>query len=336
LSELPDVIAPTVRLAMAQGQAERNGTLEAPAVRLAWPSGGQGGPGYRGEMMVEADDRPALLVSYFYLDPFLANRHRYRYRDWVMDSGAFSAKQSGAAIDLQAYIECCQRLLATDPTLSEVYALDVIGDWRATIKNAEAMWAAGVPAIPCYHVGSPESVLKGLARDYPKIALGGAVGYRQKDAWAAQCFARVWPKPIHGFGFGAEASIMALPWHSVDATNWELGPCKFGRWQSFGNMSVRGSRQNLRAEVDWYLRLERRARARWRKEMAQLPDPGPTLRFAIVNPPSASTRQLSAFEDAPAAPTVWLACGGQGDTKPTRRWPEAFNDPAASPSEGPS
>lgn len=288
---------PTVRLAMAQGQAERNGTLDQPTPL-----------------------RPALLVSYFYLDPFLKNRARYAYRDWVMDSGAFSAKQSGAEIDLHAYIDCCRRLLAEDPTLSEVYALDVIGDWRATVRNAEAMWAAGVPAIPCYHVGSPESVLIGLARDYPKIALGGAVGYRQKDAWAAQCFARVWPKPIHGFGFGGERSILALPWHSVDATNWELGPCKFGRWQSFGNMSIRGSKQNLRAEVEWYLRLERKARARWKGAWAKLPDVGPTLRLAIK---AGSGRPESSLEPSH---TVRLACSGIGTNKSKHINPKAFGN----------
>lgn len=247
--------APSVRLSMAVGQGEREGN---PSL--------EPGPG----PIESADTRPALLVSYFYLDPFLKNRHRYAYRDWVMDSGAFSAHASGVPIDLDAYMARCLELMAADPMLIEVYALDVIGDWRASLANTERMWAAGIPAIPCYHVGEPESVLIGLARDYPKIALGGAVGYRAKDRWAAQCFARVWPKPMHGFGFGAEKSIMGLPWHSVDATNWELGPCKFGRWNSFGQMSVRGSKQNLRAEVEWYLALERRARAKWRPQMEQL------------------------------------------------------------------
>jgi len=110
-------------------------------------------------------------------------------------------------------------------------------------------------------------VLVGLARDYKKIAIGGAVGLRPKakTAFAGQCFARVWPKRIHGFGFGAEWAVMQYPFDSVDATNWEIGPCKFGNWKSFGKMSVRGSSQNLRAEVEWYLALEQRARDRWAK-----------------------------------------------------------------------
>ena len=65
---------------------------------------------------------------------------------------------------------------------------------------------------------------------------------------------------------------MALPWDSVDATNWESGPCMFGRWNSFGALSVRGSKQNLRAEIEYYLRVEQKARRRWRKTMRQLND----------------------------------------------------------------
>jgi hypothetical protein len=233
------------------------------------------------------NNAPALLVSYVYLPPFLKNRAKYHYRDWVLDSGAFSAYASGTPIDLQKYIEQCQELLATDPKLVEVFSLDVIGDWRASLKNTEKMWAQGVPAIPAYHAkGEPWDVLLALARDYPKIALGGAVGLIAsfKNKWAQQCFRRVWPKKIHGFGFGSEKSLMLLPWHSVDATNWEAGPCRFGRWNAFGKMSVRGSQQNLRSEVLFYLDLEARARGRWRKEMAQLEAlDAPTVRLA-TNP----------------------------------------------------
>src|SRR6185295_16015215 len=210
---------------------------------------------------VTATFAPALLVSYVYLDQFLRHRHRYNYRDWVIDSGAFSAHHSGTEIKLSDYIAKCHELIETDPKLTEVYALDVIANWEASLENTREMWKEGVKAIPCYHHGEPEKVLRQLADEYPKIALGGAVGLKgdYKIRWAEQCFARVWPKRIHGFGFGSEKQIMALPWHSVDATNWEIGPCKFGRWQKYGQMSVRGSKQNLRSEVEWYLQLEERA-----------------------------------------------------------------------------
>lgn len=35
-------------------------------------------------------------------------------------------------------------------------------------------------------------------------------------------------------------------------------------------MSVRGSKQNLRVEVEYYLEMERKARIKWRKQMSEL------------------------------------------------------------------
>lgn len=305
--------SPTVRLALGQGQAEREGntTLIGPNVRLALGAdvcktvGPKAlGPVVRlavspisesqGANSVEHHTneaglgeerltRPALLVSYYYLEGFLKHKHRYFYRDWVMDSGAFSAHNSGVDINLQDYIDCCKQLMEEDPTLTEIFSLDVIGDWKAGVKNLEKMWKQGVPAIPCFHYGEPWDLLKGFAKDYPKVAIGGCVGRRDKDKFASQCFSRVWPKKLHGFGFGSERSLMLLPWHSVDATNWELGPCKYGSWKAFGQrVSVRGSKQNLRAEVEWYLELERRARERWKKEMSLLLESdAPSIRFAL-------------------------------------------------------
>jgi hypothetical protein len=271
--------APTVRLALANSPAERNGTS--------------------GFDVAQDARAPALLVSYVYLDPFLKHRHRYHFRDWVLDSGAFSAHHSGTTIALADYIACCQHHLSTDPRCTEVYSLDVISDWRASVVNCEAMWIAGVPAIPTYHHGEPESLLKDLAAQYPKIALGGAVGLKPtyKLHWAEQCFARVWPTRVHGFGFGAPTHILALPWHSVDATNWESGPCKFGQWRRYGHMSVRGSAQNLRAEVEEYLRIEAQARVKWAKEMAVLDArAAPTVRLALA--PQREATQASRFGQA--------------------------------------
>jgi len=234
------------------------------SIRLAY-----GGPPEALAKGLTGTPEPSLLVSYVYLDMFLKQRHRYNFRDWVMDSGAFSAFNSGTEIKLQDYIDVCKKLKATDPKLTHVFSLDVIGDWRGTLKNTEEMWRQGVEAIPTFHFGTPEKELYSLARDYPRIALGGISGKHGKEwyRFVGQCFARVWPKWIHGFGVGGEKEVFFVPWSSVDATNWELGPCKFGRWKTFGGLSVRGGKHNLRVEVEWWLDFERRAQYRWRREM---------------------------------------------------------------------
>jgi hypothetical protein len=235
-------------------------------------------------------------VSYYYLKPFLKAQANYKYRDWVLDSGAFSAHNSGATINLQEYIDCCKRLKESDPTLTEIFALDVIGDWKASLANCKEMWRQGVEAIPCYHPGrdEPLSVLAGMAKDYPKIAIGGVVGVgkKLKHSLIEQVFARVWPCRIHGFGMTGEDMVMAFPFHSVDASNWEMGPCAFGSWKAFGKMSVRGTGQNLKAEVDWYLDLERRAGSKWRPLWEKLSTRGPAVRLACASN-SRCLRELS-------------------------------------------
>ena len=264
-------------------------------VRLAYG----GPPEALAKGLCSPENQPALLVSYVYLKQFEKERPRYHFRDWAMDSGAFSAHNSGRTIDLQAYIDTCKRLLTGDSKLTEVFALDVIDDWKGSLKNTEAMWAAGVPAIPTYHQGEPWDALRAMARDYPKIGIGGMVGLhaKAKKDWIGQCFARVWPKKIHGLGVAGEEIIMSFPFHSVDATNWEMGPCAFGRWASYGgaNLSIRGGQHNLRVEVEHYLKLERKARARWRKEMAMLDPAGAAPSVRLVAAAHASSRRIKAF-----------------------------------------
>lgn len=215
---------------------------------------------------------PALLVSYYYLQPFLDAQPQYRYRDWVMDSGAYSAFNSGKPIELQRYIDKCIELLSRDQTLTEVFALDVIGDPDASRRNTEEMWRQGVPAIPCFHVGEPWDLLIDMVKRYPKVALGGMVpiGQAEKIGWLAGCFRRCWPARFHGFGVAGERLLNLFPFHSVDATNWEIAPVAFGNWKRFGKMSVRGSDQDLRSQVAYYLELEEKLRVRWAPQMAQL------------------------------------------------------------------
>lgn len=238
-------------------------------VRLAIATGGR----QPEQCLSRPDARPALLTSYYYLHCWERDRHKYAFRNWSMDSGAFSAYKSGKTIDRAEYHEACHRLLDADPTLVEVFALDVIGDWRAGLKNTEAAWEDGIPAIPVYHAGEPEDLLLTYAKMCPKIAISGAAqirGRATRTAFAQQVMARIWPKPVHGLGFSGEHELMSVPFHSVDASSWILGPAAFGIWKKHGRLSVRGYSANLTGEVDEYLAMEQRLQMRWAKEMALL------------------------------------------------------------------
>ena len=217
--------------------------------------------------------RPSLLVSYFYWNTFAPSRAKITFKDYVLDSGAFSAHNSGKHIDLSEFIDFSRSLLANDPKLAEVYALDVIGDAVASARNCEEMNRQGVPALPTFHLGSPFDMLEDLASKYPKVALGGMVGAPKGKVtkFIEQCFARVWPKKLHAFGVASPIILSRFPFHSADSSCWEVGPTAYGRWRSYnGNMSVRGGDQKLRPEIDWQLKLEQKLQAQWAKQMEQL------------------------------------------------------------------
>lgn len=214
---------------------------------------------------------PSVLVSYaYYRAGFAKYKTEYEYRDWSLDSGAYTAFHAGKAIDLNEYIDFCRELLATDKTLEEVFALDVIGDWKASAKNTEKMWAAGVPAMPVFHPGEPWSALYEMAKTYPKIAFGcGSFRGKARQEWVEQVFARTWPKKIHGLAVGDEKTILSFPFHSCDASTWILRAQGFGAWHLYGRMPLRGT-NNLASQVEYYLKLQQKARTKWKKEMTVL------------------------------------------------------------------
>jgi len=304
---------PSVRLAHAgQPEALIAGLAPAPTIRLAHTDDAQGTgtlTGRKGRHEVpKIPERiaPALLVSYVYLEPFLKSQSRYCYRDWMMDSGAYSAYNSGQVIDLQAYIDKCHELLASDPTLVEIIALDVIGSAKGSLANSLKMKEAGLEVIPVFHVGEDYGILSEYCEAFQKVGLSCRFGEPLAVSlkFYDQCFARQWPKKFHSFGWISEAMLMRYPFHSGDSSSWEAGPCAFGNWKSFGKMSVRGSKQNLRAEIEWYLKLEERLRVRWKKQMQELEEKcGPTVRLAAM----AHERYKGQKEQALNPPAIRLA-----------------------------
>ncbi len=275
---------------------ERPTPKSPPIVRLAHVPGAQGDnvlKGRNGNNQLSREHWPSILISYFYIDVFLEQQEKFAYRDWMMDSGAFSAYNSGKSIDIERYIDTCLRLRQTDNSLAEIIALDVIDNSTSTIKsytatgtssdakrrsgeaslkNALYMKSKGVEAMPVFHIGEDYNILLEYCKHYDKVGLSCRFGEPKTLSYKFydQCFARIWPKKTHSFGWIEEKMLMTYPFHSSDSSSWEVGPVGFGNWKTFGKMSIKGSAQNLTTEVLWYLKLEERLRERWRKEMLLL------------------------------------------------------------------
>ena len=239
-------------------------------------------------------NEPSVLVSYHYWREAQAFLDRYVYRDWVLDSGAYSALTQGITIDVNAYADFCLEVMASDNPPVEIFSLDVIGDADGTMRNTEVLRDAGVPAIPAYHPGEPVAVLHEYARRYDKIALGGVAKKREQAriTWARECVARIWPHKVHAFGFSGRRALLSIPFHSADASTWGLAPGKFKHFTAYNQrgtqqrIPVPNTKQNLRPEVENMLALESRLRQRWRKAMAQVgehDDQAPSLRLAVCS-----------------------------------------------------
>lgn len=222
-------------------------------------------------LIKHAKDEPVnLLVAFPDLKKFEADRSKFNINRWVLDSGAFSVWNSGKTIDLGEYIETCKRVDA-----AEVFGLDVIGEPHGTRDNLERMWSEGVQAIPTHHYGAPWEQLEWAAANAPKIALGGMAKRRggKVNKWVLQCFARVWPKPIHAFGWARWEAFKLAPFHSCDAVSWCLSPSKFGNWAGYTGrqMPVRARGvKDMWIEIEEHQKRERWAQFRWRRELELL------------------------------------------------------------------
>ena len=261
----------------------------------------------------------SLLVSYVYLKSFLSklSGSPLSLRALALDSGAFSAYHRKLTISLEEYIDTCYEMQEKfGDTLTDIFSLDVIGDWRAGLKNTEKMHAAGIRAIPAYHRGEPLDVLVGLSRDYHKVGLGGVAlqNTHTKQKWATNCFARVWPARIHGFGFGAESYMYRLPWDSLDSTNWAANPRRYGIWRSLGWAPNRSRSPRpppsvkIHCELRHWLKVERFATAKWEKTMKVIPKdrylpPFKETPCTKSKPKSRSARRTGSKATKASAPT---------------------------------
>lgn len=176
-----------------------------------------------------------ILESYFYIKSSGKDLNLiFNSNDttsFFLDSGAFSAKNSGKIVSLSSYIEFIKKY---KPIL---YAgLDVIGDAVASKHNIEQMEKEGLNPIPTFHRGSKLDFLFEMVDKYDYIALGGIAITGLSQLQKLHHLDRVWSeilkrKPnlkVHGFGCSGFTIMKCYPWYSVDSTSW-IAPVKFNR-----------------------------------------------------------------------------------------------------------
>lgn len=180
-----------------------------------------------------------ILASYHYfknktevIKKSIAANH-----DVFIDSGAFSAANSGKEINIDDY---CRFLLEVGAI--NYASLDVMGNAKATLENHLYMVEKfGLKPIPTFHMGSEIVDLQPiLDLNVPYIALGGLVfssGITNHcdEVWSYILKQRPHLR-VHGFGLTNIELMKRYPWYSVDSSSFKS--CKrFGRqgiiWDGF-------------------------------------------------------------------------------------------------------
>lgn len=251
-------------------------------VYLAWSSAGER------TLRLHAETSVDMLLSYHYRSDHaktVADRGAYSVDHLALDSGAYSAWSSGAQIDNEDFISW-----ALEQQADDVFALDVIGDWKASIVNAKRAWDRGLPAIPCFHASDPPRHLTWCIENTPchKIAISGWKGagrFARQVEWVREVYKHIWPHRlrVHAFAMTRADIVEAVPLHSVDSTSWVLGPDRFGLWSSApgvtdGRKAVyygqrgynRSTLYDFWSEVEVMRARSARAAHLWRRELREI------------------------------------------------------------------
>lgn len=153
--------------------------------------------------------------------------------DVVIDSGAYSAWNSGNPIDLDEY---CEFLEANANWIGDYVALDVINPESpedaaaASFKNYQIMRKRGLKPIPVFHAKEDVKWLHkylDAGADYIGLA---ATSLRNKNFAADRWYELMWCHlvnhngdpvvKVHAFGEGRLSTLQRFPWYSADSASW--------------------------------------------------------------------------------------------------------------------
>jgi hypothetical protein len=162
------------------------------------------------------------------------DKYQHAFGRLLIDSGAYSAFNSGQKIDVAAYAEWSRRW---DGHADAVAGLDdIAGDWRQSLRNYEAM-DNGFPTI---HDSDPPELLKDLIPIAQ--ARGGWLGVGlEPPRQGKERFVR-WvcdnvPEDLHIHGWALRAYAHIRRIDSMDSTNWWRDAFKVRRdlpWLTYG------------------------------------------------------------------------------------------------------
>jgi hypothetical protein len=179
-----------------------------------------------------------VLVSYAYArnatDEFsiLANDENI---ELLLDSGAFTAKNSGEVIRLDDY---CGFLDDWGDKIFRYLALDVVGDPKATDANLKQMLRRGYNPVPVHVLGDDQRRMDELFEYSDYVALAGLRRPHKGGAPKEYVAAKMkWAagRNVHWLGYVREPMIAAFRPFSCDSASW-MSAALYGRMDVYLGM----------------------------------------------------------------------------------------------------
>ena len=154
------------------------------------------------------------------------------HRNIIIDSGAFSAWNSGREVDIDSYIEYAERL---DPDWTYIN-LDVIPKTGSTKKEIDCCIDKSKEnflyikkklknVLPVYHYGEGVGVLKWYMEhtDYIGISPANDTNEKIKREFLNRVFDITRDKvKCHGLGYSSVEGMLTYPFYSVDSISYKM------------------------------------------------------------------------------------------------------------------
>ena len=180
-----------------------------------------------------------LLVSYPYMKPDVIKGLKAcgPALRFLLDCGAYTAWSSGNPVNLDEY---CRFLENPPVPLWRYFALDVIGDGDATLRNYETMLKRGFNPLPIFTPGDPLAVMDRYYETSDVVGVGGLNALGSGHNYVRTVYGHAAGRKLHLLGYATVGHIKALRPYMCDASTWEAGArfAQLNLYMGNGRMAV--------------------------------------------------------------------------------------------------
>lgn len=176
------------------------------------------------------------LRSYWEIRWFDGHTLDIHGNNYLLDSGAFSARRDNVDIDVKEYArfltkygDQCSNYINLDSIPKDTSPKARAEAASITLENQEFLEREGLSPVPVYHKGEPIEYLDQYVATHDYVAIGGLVDTADTHS-LDNFFDSIWqrmvnkdgtPKlKVHGFGMTNNVLMLRYPWFSCDSTTW--------------------------------------------------------------------------------------------------------------------